>query len=139
MVLKDYDFRTSEKLVKQALDVTPDKTLVVDGYWSLHLLPQRRFDEALHHLAIAEQEDPLSHLVKQGIGIILLYQGGHEEEAIKKLSEALELNPQDINALWARRVAYTRLGRFAEAEEALNQLEAIIGRENFFWLGGNAE
>ena len=133
-VLSDYDFRTAEKLVQQALDATTDKTLVVDSYWLLSLFPQRRFDEGLHHLAIAEREDPLSPLLKQGIGIVLLFQGGHEEEAIKKFNEALELNPKDFNALWALRNAYTRLGRFAEAEEALNQFEAIIGHESGWWL-----
>ena len=137
LVLSDYDFRTGEKLIKQALDVTTDKTLVVDSYLAFYLWPQQRFDEALQHLVIAEREDPLSPLLKQGIGIVLFYQG-HEEEAIKKLNEALELNPQDFVSLTMLRVAYIELGRLAEAEKALERLETIIGRENGFWLEGNA-
>ena len=137
-VISDYEFRKAEKLVQQALDATTDKTLVVDSYLAFYLWPQQRFDEALQHLVIAEREDPLSPLLKQGIGIVLYYQGSYEE-AIKKLNEALELNPQDIAALWIGRVAYIELGRFIEAEKALNQLEAIIGRENGWWLDGNAD
>ena len=125
-------------LVKQALGVTPDKTLVVDSYLAFYLWPQQRFDEALQHLALAEREDPLSPLLKQGMGIVLNYQRRYEE-AISKLSETLELNPQDFAALWIRRVAYIELGRFVEAEKDLIQLEAIIGRENGWWLEGNAE
>ena len=137
-VLKDYDFRPSEKLVKQALDVTTNKTLVVDSYLVLCLYPQRRFDEAIQHLAIAEQEDPLSPLVKQGIGLVLHFQGGHEEEAIEKFNVALELNPQDVNSLTGLILASIRLGRLAEAEKALNQLEAIVGREHGWWLQQDA-
>ena len=72
-------FPYGRKLVQQALDATTDKTLVVDSYWLLCLFPQRRFDEGLHHLAIAEREDPLSPLLKQGIGIVLL-----SREAMKR-------------------------------------------------------
>ena len=63
--------------------------------WFAFLAPQKRYAEALKILQELEQQDPLSSLVKQGIGTILIYLE-REEEAIIKLKEELELNPADI-------------------------------------------
>lgn len=134
----DYDFRTSEALVKKALEVSADKTLVVDNYIFLYLVPQRRFDEALQLLALAEREDPLSPLLKRDVGYVLLYKGDHDEEALSKFNEAFELNPEDGYLMSGLRMVYTRLGRLAEAEEALDQIETAIGREHPFWLVADA-
>jgi len=134
----NYDFGTGEPLVKRALSVATDKALVLDMYLFHYLHPQRRFDEALQIAAAAEREDPLSPLVKQGLAVSLLWKGGRDEEVIEKFDETLELNPQDFYSLWMQRKAYIRLGRFAEAQVTLDKMEAIIGRDNGFWLEGHA-
>ena len=130
-IMTDFDFTEADTLLRRALSQGRNKVLVVDFAWFAFLLPQRRYAEALELLRELEQQDPLSSLVRQGIGIMFLYLGRYEE-AIAKLKEGLELNPADFFAYFFISEAYMRMERFAEAENAIRAMENIMG-ENFFW------
>ena len=130
-IMTDFDYAEADTLIRKALSQGRNKVLVVDFAWFAFLLPQKRYAEALKLLRELEQQDPLSSLVKQGIGIMLLYLGRHEE-AIVKLKEGLELNPADFFAYFFLADVYMRMERFAESDNAIRAMENILGKD-FFW------
>jgi len=132
-VLTDYDFVAAEQAIRRALTVSVNKTLVTDAYWWLILQGQRRFDEALEFLAVAESADPLSSLVKQGIGFNLAWRGDHQA-SLPYLEAAIDLNPNDFFSVWMLSAGYIELGRLEEAESTIEQLEALTGPEAFSLL-----
>ncbi len=131
--LTDHDFATAEKAVRRALAANIDKTLVTDAYWWLILSTQRRFDEALGYLAIAEQADPLSPLVKQGIGYNLAWSGDCPA-AVPYLEAAFDLNPNDFFSTFMLAMCHVKMGRFDEAESAIHETEALDAPKAFSLL-----
>ncbi len=124
--LTDYNFIAAEQAIRKALKVKANDTLITDAYWFLILTPQRRFDEALDLLANAERADPLSSLVKQGLGATLWVKGDYYA-ALPYLEAAIELNPNDIFATYVLSNVYVELGRLEKAESTIRQLETLMG------------
>jgi len=128
-VLGGYNYVTAEQAIRRALAVSGgNKTLVTDAYWWLVLTAQRRFDEALELLAIAERADPLSSLVKQGMGYNLAWRGD-PQAALPYLVETLDINPNDLYATRKLSLVYVELGRLEEAESTIKQLEGLPGSD----------
>jgi len=130
-VATDYNFMAAEQAIRKALTVTSNNTLIIDAYWFLILTPQRRFDEALELLANAERADPLSSLVKQGMGVTLLWKGDHRA-ALPYLEAAVDLNPNDFFATDSLIRVFVKLGRLEKAESTIRRLEAHM-RSNASW------
>ena len=126
--LGDYNFVTAEQSVRRALAVSGNKTLVTDAYWWIVLSAQRRFDEALELLAIAETADPLSSLVKQGLGFNLAWKGDHEA-SLPYLVATIDINPNDPFATWMLSHVYVELGRLEEAKSTIERLEELPGSD----------
>ncbi len=124
--LTDYNFIAAEQAIRKALKVKANDTLITDAYWFLILTPQRRFDEALDLLANSERADPLSSLVKQGLGATLWVKGDYYA-ALPYLEAAIELNPNDIFATYVLSNVYVELGRLEKAESTIRQLETLMG------------
>ena len=120
------DFQTADKLFRKALSAASNKPLVIDFYWVVVLVPQRRFDEALVLLREAERADPLSALAKSGIAGMLMWQHRYEE-AFTKFEETLALNPVDVFTLVHLPIVQARLGRFDEADSSLRRLDEVLG------------
>ncbi len=131
-----YEFATVERLLQKALASAANKTLIADS-WFILLAPQRRFDEALALLELAEKEDPLSPLVMQGIGKILVWQGRYEE-ALMRYEQALELNPNDMIVLSSAPIVQAKLGRYDDAAKSLQRLREVLGDEHEFSLYATA-
>jgi TolB-like protein/Tfp pilus assembly protein PilF len=130
VAFSDYDFMTAEQAIRRALKVSVNNTLVIDAYWWLVLSGQRRFDEALEFLAIAEEADPLSSLVKQGIGYNFAW-GGDYQAALPYLEAGFQLNPNDIFAAAQISLALIDTGRLDEAEAAIRETESLSGPKAF--------
>ncbi len=126
VVVSDYNFAEAEQAVRKALQTGVNRTLITDAYWWIILQAQRRFDEALDFLAVAEKSDPLSPLVRQGIGSNLMFKGEYQA-ALPYLEAATELNPNDFFATWLLSLNHIRLDQLDEAETAIGQLVAITG------------
>jgi TolB-like protein/tetratricopeptide (TPR) repeat protein len=124
--LARYDFVAAERTIRKALESGVHQTLVIDAYWWIVLAGQRRFDDALKLLTIAERADPLASVVHQGIGFNYAWLGDFER-ALPSLNAALELNPNDLFAAFMLVQAYIELNRLDEAESAAAQVEGIIG------------
>ncbi len=130
VVVSDHNYMEAEQALQKALQRGVNKTLVVDAYWWIILQTQRRFDDALEQLSIAEEADPLSPLVKQGFGAILS-NSGENQAALPYLETALELNPNDFFATWQLSLTLIRLGQLDEAEAVIQQLETLTGVDAF--------
>ena len=87
-------------------------------------------DEALDLLAIAERADPLSSLLKQGIGFNLAWRGDHQA-SLPYLEAAIEMNPNDFFAIWMLALVYIELDRLRDAEITIERLEGHFGTEAF--------
>ncbi len=124
--LTDYNFVAAEQAIRKALTVEANNTRIADAYWFLVLTPQRRFDETLDLLANAERADPLSSLIKQGIGANLWWKGDYQA-SLRYAEAAIELNPNDIFGTYVVSIVYVRLGRLEKAESAIMQLESLMG------------
>ena len=131
-IITDFDFVEADTLIRKALSQSRNNVLVVDFAWYAFLMPQKRYAEGLTLLQELEKQDPLSALVKQGIGIMSLYLG-YGEEAIVKLKEGLELNPNDFLAYIFLADFYMNLAmeRFTEADNAIIEMENIAGKDVF--------
>ncbi len=127
-VLGGYNYVTAEQAIRRALAVSGNKTLVTDAYWWLVLSAQRRYDEALELLAIAEIADPLSPLVKQGLGFNLAWRGDHEA-SLPYLVATIDINPNDPFATWMLSHVYVELGRLEEAKSTIERLEELPGSD----------
>ena len=125
-VISEFNFADAEQAVRKALQTGKNRTLVTDAYWWLILQAQRRFDEALDLLAIAELSDPLSPLIQQGFGSIFLLKGDYQA-ARPRLETTLEMNPNDSFAAWLLSLTHVRLDQLDEAEVAIGHLEALTG------------
>jgi hypothetical protein len=75
-------------------------------------------------LAIAEIADPLSPLVKQGLGVNLARRGDHEA-SLPYLVAAIEINPNDPFATWMLSHVYV-----VKAGGQVLNCESLRDREN---------
>ncbi len=128
--LTDNNSVAAEQAIRKALTVEPNNTLIADAYWFLILTPQRRFDETLDLLANAERADPLSSLIKQGIGANLWWKGD-SQAALRYAEAAIELNPNDTFATFVLSNVYAELGRLQKAESTVMQLESLMGTNSW--------
>ena len=132
-IYTSFNFAAVDTLMRKALSQGRNNVLTVDfAMWAL-LLPQKRYAEGLKLQRDVEQQDPLSPLVKQGIGA-MLYFLGRDEEAIVKFKEGLELNPADIIGYYFLAQVYMRLERFEEADNVTGAMENISGKDFVFTL-----
>jgi TolB-like protein/Tfp pilus assembly protein PilF len=122
----DYNFSAAEQAIRKALATGANRTIVTDAYWWVVFQYQQRFDEALELLTIAEEADPLSSLVKQGLGYIL-WVSGDSKASLPYLEAALELNPNDFLAGFVLSSALVDLGQYEEAESTITQVETLVG------------
>ncbi|HEY7545175.1 MAG TPA: protein kinase, partial [Blastocatellia bacterium] len=85
--LNDWDWTMAEREFKIALELNSNLAEAHLGY-SLFLMDQRRFEEAMAEMGLALRLDPLSLPVNTASGF-LLFNAGRYEEAISQLKKAL--------------------------------------------------
>lgn len=120
----DWDWQGAENELKQAISLNPSYATARLWYGS-YFHSQRRFDEALHQLNLAQELDPLSSQVTVLWGMCLwsmrLY-----DEALEKLREAITMEPYHYPAHLGLALVHQQLGDFSEAFaefEQANQLD----------------
>jgi len=90
------------------------------------LAPIRRFDEAIDHIQIARQLDPLALLINAYVGGAF-YLAGRYDEAIEQLRSTLELEPNYHLAHMGLAVAFGEKGMFDEAIAVLHRARTLAG------------
>jgi len=122
----DRNWQESEKEFKRALELNPNHSTAHYWYALWCLLPTGQFDLALAEMKKALELDPLSLVLKAGIGW-QYYFAREYDQAIAALQKTLEL---DANFLFARDLlgqTYTQKGMH---EQAIAEIEKAVALSN---------
>ncbi|HNV30471.1 MAG TPA: tetratricopeptide repeat protein, partial [Cyclobacteriaceae bacterium] len=111
------DFPTSEKLLLQAIEISPNNANVLYTY-SYLLNTMGRHEEAVKVVDQAKVIDPLT-VAYFNYQIINLYLLKRYEEAISTIKEALQLYPTVLRLYDFLGRVYLTMGKYQEAEDAL--------------------
>jgi TolB-like protein/lipoprotein NlpI len=109
----DYDWQTSEREFKRAIELNPNYA-TAHHWYAEHLTWLGRFDEALRESERARQLDPLSPIIAADNGATL-YFARRYDEAIARFTAVRELDP-NFSRTAIIYAAYVQKGMFAEAE-----------------------
>jgi DNA-binding winged helix-turn-helix (wHTH) protein/Flp pilus assembly protein TadD len=117
----DWNFSGAEAAFKRALELNPNSAIAHQWYAYLLTALERPLSDADAEIAIAKSLDPLSVPINIDRAYILHYYG-RNEEALRSVRLALEMNPKYAPGyFWLGRI-YTSEGRYADAEAALQQI-----------------
>jgi tetratricopeptide (TPR) repeat protein len=117
----DRDWRQAKPHFQKAIAINPRSSLA-QVYYGLYLTSEGRGEEAIHHVMLAEQIDPLAPYICCMVAATQFIVG-HFEESERATQRALELQPDHLLALWPRGLALSALGRH---EEAITMLERAV-------------
>jgi serine/threonine-protein kinase len=124
----EWDWAGAERDCKRSIELNPRYVLARDLY-SLYLLSQGRFEEAMRQARISLELDPLSGHFNTSLGIILHY-SRRSNEAADYMLKAVELDPGN---LWS-------LARLVDLlEQTGNHSEALNYRQKLLSMVGNQE
>ena len=124
----DWDWAGSESASKKGIDLNPRYVIAHDLY-SLNLVVQTRFDEAIRESRITCEQDPLSPYFNSSLGS-MLYFSRRFEEARAQLLKGAELDPGQT---WAH------IWLLDLSEHLENFSEAIRHRQTLLTLTGQRE
>lgn len=116
----DYDWATSEREMKYAIGLNPG---LAGGYaqYGVFLGMIGRIDEGIALLKRARELEPLSSDINGALGR-LYYYAQRYPEAVRRLGEALNADPE----IWIARVylagTYVQQGKYAEARDQVEKL-----------------
>ena len=127
----DWDWQGAECEFKKAISLNPSYSSAHQLY-GVYLQSLGRFEEALHHIRLAQELDPLSSQIMVSLGMCLWAMRRYDE-ALKTLQETVEMDPYYYPAHLAIAVVQGQLGNFSEALEEfkkasqLNDIPLIMG------------
>jgi tetratricopeptide (TPR) repeat protein len=125
----DWDWQTSEKEYRRAIELNPNDA-TAHHWYAEHLMWLGRFDEALEQSERAHELDPLSLIIAADNGAILYFSRKYDP-SIEKLRSVLEMDPSFMRAHLLV-AAYVEKGMFAEAMASNDSARATIG-EGAYW------
>ena len=108
----DYNWQTSEKEFKRAIELNPNYA-TAHHWYAEHLTWRGQFDEALRENELARQLDPLSLIIAADNGATLYYSRQYDR-AIAQFTAVRELDPEFSRARMISD-AYVQKGMFTEA------------------------
>ena len=120
----DWDWAGAETEFKRALELKPDARS--HEVYGLFLSIQERLDEAMTEMQRAQQLDPLSPGVSNGLGRILHFERKYDE-AVLQFKKTLELDPQYAEAYFSMGMSYQVLHRYDDALAALKTAIRLSG------------
>jgi serine/threonine-protein kinase len=117
----DWNFEKAEAEYRRAIELNPNLAIAHQWYAYLLTARERPASEAEGEIAKARELDPLSVPINIDQAYILHYYA-RDEEALRSVRLALEMNPKyPPGWFWLGRI-YTSQGRYAEAESALQNI-----------------
>jgi serine/threonine protein kinase/Flp pilus assembly protein TadD len=117
----DRDWRQAKPHFQKAIAINPRSSLA-QVYYGLYLTSEGRNEEAIQHVTLAQQIDPLAPYICCMVAATHFIVG-HFDEAERATQRALELQPDHLLALWPRGLALSALERH---EEAIASLERAV-------------
>jgi TolB-like protein/lipopolysaccharide biosynthesis regulator YciM len=124
--VNEWKWTEADSMFQSILSFHPDYAPAHQAYAMMCLVPMRRFDEAIDHIQIARQLDPLALLINAYVGGAF-YLAGRYDEAIEQLQNTLELEPNYHLAHMGLAVAFGQKGMFDEAMVVLNRAKTLAG------------
>jgi len=109
----DWNWQESEREFKLAMALDPNDA-IPHHWYSGGLAVRGRFEECLRENAIAKQLDPLSLVIRSSEGEYL-YVARRYDEAIGKMDQVLEIEPNFALAHYVRGLSYEQQGKWQEA------------------------
>ena len=127
---QDWDWQTSEKEYRRAIELNPNYATAHQWY-AEHLMWLGRFDEALRESERALQLDPLSLIIAADHGVILYYSGQYDR-AIEQLNAVLRKDPK-FSRGGIVTYAYVEKGMFAQALAQAEAWRRLFGEGPWYW------
>jgi tetratricopeptide (TPR) repeat protein len=125
----DWDWQTSEKEFRRAIELNPNDA-TAHHWYAEHLMWRGRFDEALEQSERAHQLDPLSLIIAADNGAILYFSRKYDA-AIEKWRSVRAMDPGFMRAHLIEG-AYVEKGMFAEALADNEQARPMMS-EAAYW------
>lgn len=119
----DWDWQGAEMEFKQAISLDPSYSTAHQWY-SCYFQSLRRFDEALYHISLAQDLDPLSTQIAVLWGICFWAKRLYNE-ALEKLREAVAMDPYHCTAHLGLTVVHTQMGNFRDALEEFEKASQL--------------
>ena len=122
----DWDWKSSEREFKRALDLKPGYAVAHHWYGFIYLAAMGQLDEAIAQLQQANELDPLALPIASNIGL-LLYVARRYDEALEQFQHSLEMDRSFIYTHWERALTYEQCGRYDEAIAGFEKAIALSG------------
>jgi TolB-like protein/Tfp pilus assembly protein PilF len=124
--LFDWEWAEAEEHYRRAIDLNPGYATAHHWFAVDYFGPLGRFDEAFEEIEIAQQLDPLSPIIREGKGFLLMLARRYDE-AIEEYRETLELDSFFYRAFTSMGRAYTQKGMYEEAITMLQKGRSLSG------------
>ena len=126
----DWDWQTSEKEYRRAIELNPNYA-TAHHWYAEHLMWMGRFDEALEESEKARQLDPLSLIIAADYGAILYFSRQYDR-AIEQFQAVLRKDPSFHTG---NLIIYACVenGMFAEALANAERLRPFFGEGPWYW------
>ena len=118
----DWDWQTSEREFRRAIDLNPNYA-TAHHWYAEHLTWLGRFDEALRESERARQLDPLSLIIAADNGAILYFSRQYDR-SIAQFLAVREMDP-NFPRVYMIEAAYEQKGSFADALANLEKLQTF--------------
>src|SRR6266481_3388179 len=127
----DWDWQTSEKEYRRAIELNPNYA-TAHHWYAEHLMWLGRFEEALSESERARQLDPLSLIIAADNGAILYYSRQYDR-AIEQCHTVLRKDPKFGRADGLLTFAYVEKAMFAQALANTEMLRRLYGEGPWYW------
>jgi len=122
--LHEWKWAEAEVHYRRAIELNPGYISAHHWFACNHLALLGRFSEAVAEAEIAFGLDPLSCLVQESIGYVLML-AGRVDEALEHHHKAADLDPYFYRAYTGLGRTYMRMGRYGEAIEMIERGRAL--------------
>lgn len=123
----DWDFNGAEREFKRAIELNPNYAMA--HHWYAHLLMQvGRTDESLAQARLAQELDPLSPFINNGLAR-QYYLSRQYDQAIAQCKVVMEIDPAYLPARTQLALAYEQKGMLKEAVSTMEQTRKLAGEK----------
>ncbi|MEO8126005.1 MAG: tetratricopeptide repeat protein [Bryobacteraceae bacterium] len=122
----EWRWQEAERHYRRAISLSPGYSTAHHWFAIDYLCLMGRFAEAVAEMEIACELDPLSPIIREGIGFLAMLDGRHDE-AIGHYKEVLELDPYFYKGFTSMGRAYIQKGMYEEAIVQLQRGRALAG------------
>jgi serine/threonine-protein kinase len=123
----DWNWEGAEVEFRKALELNPNDSESHQAY-SEFLMGMLRHDEAIREAKRAEELDPLSPWMSEKVGECLYY-ARRTEQAVQKLTQVLEGEPDHFYTTAMLGWCYWDLGKLEEAQKMWSKMHALSGNQ----------